>query len=270
MPCIQKDCAGLFIDGIRGVSVKRLGVLIVMCVLLLPAAGLADTYDFVAAGAAGNTWSWSGGALSANSGNNYAGDATVSPNYYDPNITLIVNGEDLSLGSYLYGSNFLFTTGALQGINSNGEYVFAPGGSISITNDVNDDCGGAPCFTGTFTGSQTIIYDPATNTLTIQGVMVAGNLSSVLMSTVATWNPETGVNPNGSTQSSGYFTATLQLGSGVTFDPQTGGCGNLPSCGTFVSGVLDPENVPEPGSLMLFGSGLLGLAGYLRRKLFSR
>ena len=268
---MQKTNAYFYSSAIPGADfMRRVTLLIALCLFLIPTAGLADTFDFVAAGAAGNTWSSAAGTLSADSGNNYAGDATQSPNYYNPNISLIVNGYDLSTGSYLYGSNLLFTTGAGLGVNSDGEYVFGPGGSITVTNDVSDDCGGAPCFSGTFTGFQTLSYDPAANTLTFQGLFVAGNLSSVLIGTVASWNPETGVDLEGSTQSSGYLTATLQLGNGVTFNPETGGCGNHASCGTFVSAVLDPETVPEPGSLMLFGTGLLGLAGFLRRRLLSR
>lgn len=36
---------------------------------------------------------------------------------------------------------------------------------------------------------------------------------------------------------------------------------------TIESGSVNPNPVPEPGSLALFGSGLIGVAGYLRRKI---
>ncbi|MBZ5565736.1 MAG: PEP-CTERM sorting domain-containing protein [Acidobacteriia bacterium] len=247
---------------------KRAALLIVMCVLLMPMAGLADTFDFNVVGASGNTWSWAGGILSGNSGNNFTGsDPATNPNYYNPNVSLIVNGIDLSVGSYLYGANFLFTTGAGVGLNGAGEYVFAPGGSITVTNDDSDDCGGAPCFTGTFVGSPTVAYNPA-GYLVFDGVFVAGDLSSALIATVAQWNPETGIDPNGSTQALGTLQVTLYVNNGAFIWAE--GCGTEASCGRLSSGELAVTNIPEPGSLMLFGTGLLGLAGFLRRKLLSR
>lgn len=60
-------------------------------------------------------------------------------------------------------------------------------------------------------------------------------------------------------------------------DGKGGGCPSMPSgnfIGTIppesfsVSGSVNSGSTPEPTSFMLFGSGILGLAGVLRRKLF--
>lgn len=54
-------------------------------------------------------------------------------------------------------------------------------------------------------------------------------------------------------------------GSGCTGFAANGG----PNGTTLPSGDCGGSQVPEPGSLMLFGTGLLGMAGFVRRKLMS-
>ncbi len=48
---------------------------------------------------------------------------------------------------------------------------------------------------------------------------------------------------------------------------EQGGCGAPGEAFTLYSGSA-PPSTPEPGSILLFGTGVLGLAGVLRRKLF--
>lgn len=91
---------------------------------------------------------------------------------------------------------------------------------------------------------------------------------------------------SGTTYWLNLFNATVPSGDPVAWDENSGtGCGgsgggaNCPSLaydievGTIaseafsISGSNGTGTTPEPGSIMLFGSGVLGLAGLLRRKL---
>jgi hypothetical protein len=59
---------------------------------------------------------------------------------------------------------------------------------------------------------------------------------------------------------------TFQTGMNtITFDVFNNGCIN--GCGFNPTGLLVQFNTPEPSSLALFGSGVLGLGGLLRRRL---
>ena len=64
------------------------------------------------------------------------------------------------------------------------------------------------------------------------------------------------------------------MSSGCPSSAQENTLGSIPSEAFTLSGpgstssVTDGGTSPEPGSIMLFGSGVLGLAAFLRRKLF--
>jgi PEP-CTERM motif-containing protein len=70
--------------------------------------------------------------------------------------------------------------------------------------------------------------------------------------------------------------ATVPSGDPVFWDENSGknssasesSVGTIPSDAFTIGGGSAPGNTPEPSSIMLFGSGILGLAGVLRRKLF--
>ena len=70
------------------------------------------------------------------------------------------------------------------------------------------------------------------------------------------------------------FSETLNAGATLTFYVGTGSTGcSYCSLSTGLSGTISEgstSTVPEPGTLILFGSGLLGLVPILRRKRFAR
>lgn len=143
-----------------------------------------------------------------------------------------------------------FRTGALTSGTLAGGGMFAGGGSIAITGTYGGITGGT-IFSGTFSGPVSWVFN---------GVNSLGQYQYVLTGDVSgTWDV------HGSSATSGSivqidFTSTT---------PFTGKAGQLSDTGgiTQLFGLPPGAVVPEPSSLSLVGSGLLGLAFAVRRKL---
>lgn len=163
---------------------------------------------------------------------------------------LSLSGSTLTAVTGLFGSSGIiqgsnlgsvsFTTGALAtGSLTGGSMTFASGGSFTITgNGVNGVPNGV-IFSGTFSGPVTVVENLGTNgtaSYTITGAL-SGTLYTGFKTVAATSQitvfVHKGTLANGATVSSGDTTIV----------------------------------VPEPGTLSLFGTGLIGLAGLVRRKL---
>jgi len=175
-----------------------------------------------------------------------SGGTLAASNAVGPAVLMLSGSELISIrgfpGSQITGNNLgsvSFTTGLLtSGSLANGG-TFAGGGTFMITGNGSNGAPTGVIFTGTFTG-------PVSWTLNTQS---DGTHTYTLMGTLS------------GTYASGFKTTgtTMQL------TVNTG-------LGFFNGSVTDSSGdtnilVPEPGSLGLLGTGLIGLAGIVRRKL---
>lgn len=162
---------------------------------------------------------------------------------------LSLSGSTLIAAGGLVGNDLgslTFSTGALTSGSLKMGGIFAGGGSFVITGNGTDHIDNGVIFTGSFSGPVTWTLETlanGTHEYTLTGTMTG------------TWI--TGQTVNGATiqltinTGKGFFNGSTKIASG---DANISGSG------------LKVSPTPEPGSLIFFGTGLIGMASILRRK----
>jgi hypothetical protein len=253
-------------------SLKRVVLMAAVAALVLPAAAFADGVTFQIIGNANQTWflrPTSATTVVTNDPTVHAGTAPAQINWATRFTGSTPPGTpgSPSVGAPMPPYNLFnfgtatFTTALATGFTST-SVTFGAGGSIvlvanaamaSATGGVIPN--GAPLFTGSFSGPTTLSQinfctgtcNPATFNFHYN---LTGPVSGVLDSSVLQY-----FNLGSSPGAAGFFFST-QLGFIGPSDPY----------GTVENGGLSVV-VPEPGTLALFGTGLIGVAGFIRRRL---
>jgi hypothetical protein len=156
--------------------------------------------------------------------------------------SVLVAVDGLNGGGLITGNNLgsvTFSTGALTSGSLQMGGTFAAGGSFTITGNGTNGIPNGTLFTGTFSAPVTwtlVTLANGTHNYTLTGALTGWGASGAATEGVTV---QLTINTG-----RGYFNGSARISSGDT-------------------NVV----VPEPGSLSLLGTGLIGLAGVVRRKL---